>query len=111
MYSQSHFHSTSHEVLCVANGSAKCCFGHEDNPDRVEPTLSAGDVIIVPAGVSHRLLEDLGGFQMVGSYPYGFNWDMCYGKPGEEDKVKAIAGLSWFEKDPIYGEKGPALDF
>ena len=74
MYSQSHFHSTSHEVLCIAAGSAKCCFGQEDNPDRVEPILEKGDVVVVPAGVSHRLLEDYGGFQMVGSYPPGKNW-------------------------------------
>ncbi|KAJ9663012.1 hypothetical protein H2198_001004 [Neophaeococcomyces mojaviensis] len=110
MYSQSHFHSTTHEVLSIASGSAKCCFGHEDNPHRVEPVLSAGDVVVVPAGVSHRLLEDYGEFQMVGSYPIGKDWDMCYGKAGEEDKVKGIASLGWFQKDPVYGEKGPSLD-
>ena len=66
MYSTSHFHSTTHEVLCIASGRARCCFGSEQNPERVEPVLEAGDVVIVPAGVSHRLLEDLdGGFQMV----------------------------------------------
>lgn len=107
MYSQTHYHSTTHEVLCIASGSAKCCFGGEENPDRVEPTLSAGDVVIVPAGVGHRLLEDYGGFQMVGSYPTGKNWDMCYGKPGEESKVRAISDLGWFTKDPVYGQDGP----
>lgn len=110
MYSQSHFHSTTHEVLSIASGSAKCCFGHEDNPDRIEPVLSAGDVVIVPAGVAHRLLEDRGGFQMVGSYPTGKDWDMCYGKASEEDKVKGIASLGWFQKDPVYGESGPSLE-
>ena len=84
MFSASHFHSTSHEVLGIAAGKARLCFGHEDNPNRVEEVLSKGDVIIMPAGVSHRLLEDLeGGFTMVGSYPVGFNWDMCYGKKEE----------------------------
>lgn len=110
MYSQSHFHSTTHEVLCIASGSAKCCFGHEDNPDKVEPILSKGDIVVIPAGVSHRLLEDFGGFQMVGSYPVGKNWDMCYGKPDEEDKVKRIADLGWFASDPIYGNQGPCLN-
>lgn len=110
MYSTSHFHSTTHEVLSIAAGSAKCCFGHEDNPDRIEPVLSKGDVIVVPAGVAHRLLEDYGGFQMVGSYPNGKAWDMCYGRGDEEDKVKGIANLGWFQKDPIYGEQGPTLD-
>lgn len=66
MYSTSHFHSTSHEVLGIASGKARLCFGHEDNEKRVEEVLSKGDVIVVPAGVAHRLLEDLdGGFEMV----------------------------------------------
>ena len=110
MYSQSHFHSNTHEVLSIASGSAKCCFGHEDNPDRVEPVLYKGDVVVVPAGVAHRLLEDYGGFQMVGSYPVGKNWDMCYGKGGEGEKVKGISQLGCFEKDPVYGDSGPCLD-
>jgi uncharacterized protein YjlB len=50
MYSTSHFHSTSHEVLAICNGEAKLCFGHEDNPGRVEETLRQGDVVVVPAG-------------------------------------------------------------
>lgn len=110
MYSDTHFHSTSHEVLSIAAGSAKCCFGGEENPDRFEPILSKGDVVVVPAGVGHRLMEDHGGFQMVGSYPVGMNWDMCYGRPGEEDKVKSIEKLAWFRRDPIYGDQGPTLD-
>ena len=110
MYSKSHFHSISHEVLCIVSGAAKCCFGHEDNPGRVEPVLTKGDVVIVPAGVAHRLLEDHGEFQMVGSYPLGHGWDMCYGSKGREDKLKNISKLGWFKKDPIFGDQGPTLD-
>jgi uncharacterized protein YjlB len=76
MYSETHFHSTTHEVLAISSGSAKCCFGGEENPGSVEPVLSEGDVVVVPAGVGHRLLEDYGGFQMVGSYPKGHDWDV-----------------------------------
>lgn len=111
MYSQSHFHSTAHEVLCVFAGRARLCFGGEDNPKRVELVVEKGDVMVVPGGVAHRLLEDLeGGFNMVGSYPVGKTWDMCYGKEGKGDKVKAIADLSWFERDPVYGDEGPSLE-
>lgn len=111
MYNTTHFHSTTHEVLCISSGCAKLCFGGEANDGRVEPVVRKGDVVVVPAGVGHRLLEDQGGgFQMVGSYPNGCNWDMCYGKEGEENKVKGIEQLGWFKKDPVYGEKGPALD-
>ncbi|KAJ4262964.1 hypothetical protein NW762_006577 [Fusarium torreyae] len=111
MYSTTHFHSTSHEVLCISHGRARLCFGGEDNEGRVEPVVEEGDVVVVPAGVGHRLLEDLdGGFEMVGSYPEGFDWDMCYGKKGEENKVNAIKSLDWFRKDPVYGDKGPATE-
>ncbi|UKZ81124.1 hypothetical protein TrVFT333_008894 [Trichoderma virens FT-333] len=70
-----------------------------------------GDVIIVPAGISHRLLEDKDGdpFLMVGSYPNGKDWDMCYGKHGEESIINNIKDLPWFSKDPIYGDEGPVL--
>ncbi|KAI5924526.1 RmlC-like cupin domain-containing protein [Camillea tinctor] len=113
MYSTTHFHSTTHEVLCISHGKAKLCFGGEENPDRVEKVVEKGDVLIIPAGVGHRLLDDMtvnGGFEMVGSYPLGYHWDMCYGKKEEDAKVKNIGNLAWFEKDPIYGDKGPALD-
>ena len=111
MYSTSHFHSTSHELLCISTGSARLCFGHEDNPSNITPTVSAGDVIVVPAGVAHRLLEDIeGGFEMVGSYPKKMSWDMCYGKKGEEKKIKEIEKLGWWKRDPVFGDEGPALE-
>lgn len=110
MYPTTHFHSNTNEVLCVSNGKAKLCFGGEENDGRVEPMVEKGDVIIVPAGVGHRLLEDLsGGFEMVGSYPPGKQWDMCYGQKGEEGSVEKIKDVEWFQKDPIYGEEGPCL--
>lgn len=67
--------------------------------------------MIVPAGVGHRLVEDYGGFEMVGSYPIDAEgWDMCYGKKGEEGKIEGIKDLAWFERDPIYGSEGPVLE-
>ncbi|MCJ1312085.1 hypothetical protein MMC25_005759 [Agyrium rufum] len=128
MYSTTHFHSTTHEVLCVSRGSARLCFGGETNPGRIETTVRKGDMMIIPAGVGHRLLEDLGGedekgegkgegegesFEMVGAYPVGREWDMCYGREGggEEEKVKGIARLGWFEVDPVYGEGGPVTRY
>lgn len=92
------------------SGKAKLLFGGEGNPGRVEQVVGAGDAIVVPAGVSHRLLDDIeGDFQMVGSYPNGCNWDMCYGKEGEESQAKEVGGVKWLDKDPLYGDDGPAL--
>jgi uncharacterized protein YjlB len=113
MYNTSHFHSTSHEVLVVVSrAGARLCFGHEENEGRVEEVVERGDVVVVPAGVAHRLLEALGGggFEMVGAYPAGRIWDMCYGRDGEQDKIEGIRRLGWFERDPVYGDEGPVLD-
>lgn len=111
MYPTNHFHSKTHEVLCVVSGKAKLCFGHEENPDRLETTVSKGDIMIVPAGVSHQMLEGMGGrFNMVGSYPPGKEWDMCYGNDNETRKAENICELGWFNRDPIYGDVGPALE-
>lgn len=94
----------------MSSGKAKLCFGGERNPERVEPVVVKGDVMLVPAGVAHRLLEVIdGGFIMVGCYQTGKHWDMCYGKKDEEEKVKGIGALGWFERDPIYGDQGPSL--
>lgn len=77
----------------------------------MEINVLKGDVVIVPGGVGHRLMEDIdGGFEMVGSYQIDKTWDMCYGKEGEEKKVEAIANLEWFSVDPLYGKEGPAVD-
>jgi uncharacterized protein YjlB len=110
MYKQTHFHSTTHEVLGVVSGRARLCFGGEGNPNRFEPIVEKGDLVIVPAGVGHRLLDDLGSqaFKMVGAYPRGKQWDMCYGQPDEE-QVKTIETLDWFHADPLYGADGPVL--
>ena len=111
MYKQTNFHSTTHEVLGVVSGRARLCFGGEGNPQRFEPTVKRGDLIIVPAGVGHRLLDGEGEepFQMVGSYPNHKQWDMCYGRAGEEEKVESIRDVAWFDRDPLYGDDGPAL--
>ena len=68
-------------------------------------------MVVVPAGVAHRLLEEERErpFEMVGSYPVGKDWDMCYGKEGEEGKVKGIGDLKWFGRDPVYGDEEPVL--
>ncbi|KAH7018207.1 uncharacterized protein B0I36DRAFT_335499 [Microdochium trichocladiopsis] len=130
MYSTTHFHSTTHEVLVITRGTARLRFGGEDNPGGHTADVATGDVLVVPAGVGHRLLEDTssssssspssstkssllpGPFEMVGSYPPGCSWDMCYGNEGEDGaKLESnIEQLEWFAQDPIYGHQGPAID-
>lgn len=111
MYREHHFHSTTHEVLVVSRGSARLCFGGKDNPDRVEYQANRGDVMVVPAGLAHALLEDTSeggqGYEMVGSYPVGASqWDHCTATSGQDQSEveRKIKDLRWFDKDPVYGD-------
>jgi uncharacterized protein YjlB len=110
MYKQHHYHSTTHEILVVVNGSARLFFGGQGNPEGVRQKVSKGDVMFLPAGTGHAMEEDLGGFSMVGSYPVGAeDWDHCTGGEGEE-AAERIKRLEWFAEDPIYGSDGPAME-
>jgi uncharacterized protein YjlB len=122
MYRQHHYHSTTNEVLVVVSHSrAELCFGGsegKENEGKVVVEVERGDVMVVPAGVGHALLRELGDgdgegtFEMVGSYPVGAeDWDMCTGKQGEKgDEWGNVAKVRWFERDPVYGDEGPVLD-
>ncbi|KAI5307035.1 hypothetical protein KEM56_005428 [Ascosphaera pollenicola] len=112
MYTTSHFHSNTPEVLYVVSGSADLCFGGPGNPHKIQQLLKAGDVVVIPPGVAHNLVEDHGGsFEMVGCYPPGKSWDMCYGKKGEEEDVASnIKAAGWLSGDPVWGDKGPVVD-
>jgi uncharacterized protein YjlB len=108
VYSFHHYHSTAHEVLGVYSGSAEVQFGGEDG---IKCTVRTGDVVVIPAGVSHKKLESTAGFSVVGAYPEGQMVDMQYGNEGERPGTdQNIASLSNPKTDPVYGAAGPLLD-
>ncbi|KAI5291694.1 hypothetical protein KEM54_001664 [Ascosphaera aggregata] len=111
MYTTSHFHSNTPEVLYVVSGSADLCFGGPDNPNKLQQLLKAGDVVVIPPGVAHNLVRNHeGGFEMVGAYPPGTSWDMCYGEEEEKDITSNIGKAAWLKKDPVWGDEGPIVD-
>ena len=104
VYPYHHYHSTAHEALGVYSGSATIQFG---GPKGEIVTIRAGDVAVVPAGVAHKCLESSPDFQIVGAYPLGQRWDMCYGEAGERPAADLnIAAVSDPDKDPIQGAGG-----
>jgi uncharacterized protein YjlB len=108
IYPYHHYHSTAHEVLIVYGGSATVQLGGEGG---ITQTIHPGDVLIIPAGVGHKNLGSSDDFEVVGAYPAGQKWDMCYGKPGERPQAdKNIARVALPRVDPVYGLKGPLLD-
>jgi len=105
VYDVHHYHSTAHEVLGVYSGSARVQFGGESG---TVCEVFAGDVVVIPAGVSHRRVSSNGDFRVVGAYPRGQRWDMNYGNEGERPQTdKNIASVPNPDADPVYGEKGP----
>ena len=104
-----HFHSTAHEALGVFSGSATARFGGESG---IEVTVSAGDVIVIPAGVGHKAVEASADLGIVGAYPAGTDPDLCRGAQGERPRsLQAIAQVAIPDRDPFYGAGGPLRQY
>ncbi len=107
VYPYHHYHSTAHEVLGVASGSARLCLGGEDGR---EVEVSAGDVLVVPAGVAHKLIEERDGFLVVGAYAGGRHWDILRPRSASlGPALDRIAAVPFPEADPVQGEDGILL--
>lgn len=109
IYSFQHYHSTAHEVLGCTEGSARVQFGGESG---VMQTVSAGDVVVIPAGGGHKNCGSSPDFTIVGAYPPSQSPDRFYGEPGERPQVdQNIARVPLPRTDPVLGESGPLLTY
>jgi uncharacterized protein YjlB len=99
-----HFHSTSHEALAVVSGQATLELG---GPQGRSFDVSAGDVLVLPAGTGHRRASARAGFTVVGAYPAGQeNYDLLRGESAEEVEAarERIARLPAPPDDPVGGD-------
>lgn len=107
LYDFHHYHSSAHEVLGVYSGWVKACFG---GPEGETLKAQAGDIIIIPAGVSHCNMEQSKDFRVVGGYPAGQDYDMMYGKDGERPAAdENIKNVGKPLADPVFGPTGPLM--
>ncbi len=96
-----HFHSTAHEVLAIAGGSARVRLG---GPEGRSLEVHRGDVLVLPAGTGHRNEGDSGDLLVVGAYPDGMSWDVRRGDPDEYQEVlDNIAAVPLPGTDPVGG--------
>ncbi|MFW5774346.1 MAG: hypothetical protein ACOCWD_06660 [Tangfeifania sp.] len=109
IFSYHHYHSNTHEALGVYNGWAKVQLGGPGNdPVRIEK----GDLVVLPAGTSHKKIDSDDGFAVVGAYPGGQGYDMKYGEATEkEEAVKNIRSVPLPSNDPLFGENGKMYEF
>ncbi|AYW47216.1 hypothetical protein C7K38_01795 [Tetragenococcus osmophilus] len=104
VFTYHHYHSNSHEVLVVVGGKVLLQMGGEHGE---QLTAERGDVLVLPAGTGHKLLKKEAGFSVIGAYPNGQNYDICYGKKEERpEKLDNIKQVPIPDYDPIYGERG-----
>jgi uncharacterized protein YjlB len=147
-----HYHSAAHECMAVLSGTATIRFGVADTDDDLEKNThgsskeeggielqaNAGDVFVIPAGVSHKTFDtrpsasferltpgdghhvsgedvrkaladiELSGFTMIGAYPRGSEWDFMKG--GEDtDNYEKVWSVPKPDKDPVFGNSSSGV--
>ncbi|WP_435009218.1 hypothetical protein P12x_000468 [Tundrisphaera lichenicola] len=105
VYDYNHFHSTSHEALGMARGHITLRLGGEGG---TVIQLTAGDILVLPAGTSHIRLDHSSDSEMVGGYPEGRDWDLIRDEQVTEAESKAaiklIGSLPIPARDPATGD-------
>ncbi|MGG3941693.1 cupin domain-containing protein [Peribacillus psychrosaccharolyticus] len=102
-----HFHSNTHEVLGVMQGTATIMLGGEQGQS-IE--VKTGDVIILPAGTGHKCILASPDFMVLGAYPNGMNYNLKTGESeNDSELILEIKQVPLPDADPVFGKNGPLL--
>ncbi|WP_282609234.1 cupin domain-containing protein [Pelagibius sp. Alg239-R121] len=102
LFDYHHYHYAAHEVLTVVGGTAMLQLGGELGLCK---EVTSGDVVLLPAGFGHKLVDSTPDFSVVGAYPEGQE-DIGYNRAGSDAAAEAqilIAATPLPDCDPIYG--------
>jgi uncharacterized protein YjlB len=102
VYDFHHYHSTAHEVLGIAAGSATIILGGEGGH---QVSVEAGDVLVLPTGTGHCRLSADTRFLVIGAYPADQHWDVCRAAPDSE-AIARMRTLPFPPTDPVLGGTG-----
>ncbi|RKD71135.1 uncharacterized protein YjlB [Sinobaca qinghaiensis] len=109
IFTYHHFHSNSHEALAVIRGSASL---HLGGPQGEVISVTSGDILLLPAGVGHKLLDSDDIFQVMGAYPHTREIDLYTGDENNHEVVcRNIHHVELPRLDPFYGEAGPLQNY
>jgi uncharacterized protein YjlB len=105
IYPYHHYHPDAHEALAIARGTVRVMLGGEAGQVL---DLSAGDVVVLPAGTGHRNLGASPDLLVVGAYPEGQSPTEYRGRPGEHDRaVPQITAVLDPPSEPVRGRSWP----
>ena len=102
IYRYHHYHATAHEVLGIAAGEARVQFGGPNGPI---VAVTAGDAVMIPAGVGHCCKSASADLSVVGAYPGGADYDTQQATP--EARIKSlplIAAVPPPKRDPVLSD-------
>ncbi|STX29765.1 Uncharacterized protein containing double-stranded beta helix domain [Legionella beliardensis] len=109
IYDYHHYHSNTHEALIIIAGECSVQIGGDLGNIY---NISKGDVIIFPAGVSHKNISSSKDFKCIGSYPNDVDYDVRYGRADEHPLVDInIKQVGLPEADPIFGIHGLMFNY
>lgn len=106
IYAFPHYHSTAHEALGIARGSAIVRLGGAGG---VTVEVKAGDLLVLPAGTGHERLSSSPDLLVVGAYPPGQRFDLLRGGEDVEGARRRIAAVPLPPTDPLFGPEGPLI--
>lgn len=119
-------------MQAVFRGKSRLVLGRErDDASQtgVEVDVQAGDVIVVPAGVSHRSVSSEGDYRYIGVYPEVSSaisikasfvdkaqeapkWrnNLCEGEEDMDALRHEIDAVAVPDHDPVFGKDGPLVE-
>ena len=101
VYPYHHYHSIAHEVVGVYSGEAELHLGGENG---LKLPVSAGDVLVIPAGTGHKKISATDDFAVIGAYPNGMDYDLLTAEEGERPAAdERIARVPFPDADPVLG--------